>query len=128
MSSLLPSSVSIIIVAHRAVSCGFYFFVCERAFEVPEGLERLKHTLLAESKGLRFARSKKIVLRQVRSIPSVGLKVGDFHMLERESTAIFVEYVLKNIVNLFVSLYHQVVVCLMIENNWHVVVSNPCSS
>ena len=81
-----------------------YAFVYEKAFAIPDGFERAKHRLVAESRGLRWAQSKKILLRQVRSIPSVGLRVGDFHVLERESTPIFVDYVLKNIVNLLVSL------------------------
>ena len=60
--------------------------------------------LIVKSKALRFVGSKRVTLRRVRSIPSVGLKVGDFHMLERESTPIFMDYVLKNIVNLLVTL------------------------
>ena len=81
-----------------------YAFVYEKAFAIPDGFERVKHALVAESRGLRWAQSKKILLRQVRSIPSVGLRVGDFHVLERESTPVLVDYVLKNIVNLLVSL------------------------
>ena len=53
----------------------------------------------------RDKRAVQMVTMQVRSIPaSVGIKVGDFHMLERVSTPVFVHYVITNIVNLPVTL------------------------
>ena len=49
-------------------------------------------------------RAKRILLRHLVSIPPIGFKVGDFHLLKRASTPIFIDYVVNNIVNLLVTL------------------------
>ena len=81
----------------------FYAFVYEKAFAIPDGLERVKRALTAEIQAMRHTPLKKIRRKQVEAVPLVGIKVGDFHMLERESIPIFVHFVLENIVNLLVS-------------------------
>ena len=45
-----------------------------------------------------------MVNRQVKSISADGINVGDFHTLERTSTPVFVDYVVRNIVNLLVTI------------------------
>ena len=47
---------------------------------------------------------KKALEMLMNSIPLVGLRVGDFHMLERVSTPVFMDYVVRSIVNLLVIL------------------------
>ena len=89
-----------------SVTCNlafFYIFVYEKAFAIPDGLERVKRAVKVEIRGCN-AGLKKVVWKELDAVPLVGLKVGDFHMLERESTPIFLDYVLRNIVNLLVTL------------------------
>ena len=80
----------------------FYAFVYEKAFAIPDGVDRVKRELTIRR--MKNATVERTVRKQLKSIPSFELKVGDFHMLERESTPMFVDYVLKNIVNLLVTL------------------------
>ena len=83
-----------------------YAFVYQKAFAIPDGVECVKRRVAAEVHLVRDLREKKILRRRKKSFPStsVGLKVGDFHMLERESTPIFVDFMLKNVMNLLVTL------------------------
>ena len=45
-----------------------------------------------------------IIQKQLISIPPVGIKVGEFHVLERTSIPVFLDYVARNIVSLLVAL------------------------
>ena len=78
-------------------------FVYEKAFAIPGRLDHLKSSLKAKirvnDRNRVFA---KVLKMQIESIPLVGLRVGDFHMLERASTPIFIHYVINNIVSLLV--------------------------
>ena len=67
-----------------------YAFVYERASEIPELLVIIKRNLGARVGMLRSGREKAVLCREVSSIPSVGLRVGNSHMLERMSTPIFI--------------------------------------
>lgn len=83
-----------------------YAFVYAKAFAIPDGLESLKRELRMRT-GLadgRSRRARRALDMQIKSIPQFGLKVGDFHMLERVSTPVFIDYVVKNIVNLLVTM------------------------
>ena len=81
----------------------FIFIVSyDKAFGIPELFKEATQTAL-----LRFRRGRRedfnIFKRQMRSIPRGGIKVGDFHVFERESTPIFVHFVLNNIVTMLVA-------------------------
>ena len=80
-----------------------YMLIYEKGFKVLDMFHRAKNTL--RLRGSRYGRRHqwKILDRQLLSIPSVGIKVGDFHMLERTSTPIFLHYVVTNIVNMLVA-------------------------
>ena len=56
----------------------------------------------------RDKRAIKMVKMQVRSVAGalgrLGIKVGDFHMLERASTPVYIDFVIMSIVNLLVTL------------------------
>ena len=82
-----------------------YAFMFEKGFGIPRGVHQVKRKLKMRMLTCRDKRVVQMVTMQVRSIPaSVGIKVGDFHMLERVSTPVFVHYVITNIVNLLVTL------------------------
>ena len=80
-----------------------YTLIYEKGFNVSDMFQRARHLLRlhATKNGRSFER--KILERQLKSIPTVGIKVGEFHMLERTSTVVFLDYVLKNIVNMLVA-------------------------
>ena len=79
-----------------------YMLIYEKGFKVSDTFQRAKDLLRfhAARQGRSF--QWKILEKQFMSIPSVGIKVGEFHMLERISTPVFVNYVLTNIVNMLV--------------------------
>ena len=82
-----------------------YAFMYEKAFAIiAEGLGRVKRGLRMRVRQCRTSRATKMVTMQLKSIPAVGIKVGNFHTLERVSTPVFVDYVICNIVDLLVTL------------------------
>ena len=84
-----------------------YAFVYDKAFAIPDGLQTLRRMLkvgLVRKHGKALMMTTKALEMQINSIPLVGLRVGDFHMLERVSTPVFMDYVVMSIVNLLVML------------------------
>ena len=80
-----------------------YMLIYEKGFKVPDTFHKAKKTLRLHGKMCGRTHQWKILDRQLASIPSVGIKVGEFHMLERTSTPVFLHYVLTNIVNMLVA-------------------------
>ena len=80
-----------------------YALLYEKGFKVAALFQKAKATLILNSRRCMNGTEWKVLNRQVRSIPVVGIKVGEFHMLERTSTPIFLHYVLTNIVNMLVA-------------------------
>ena len=81
-----------------------YILIYGTGFKVSDAFCKVKHMLrLRASRYGRRRREWKTLDRQLKSIPSVGIKVGQFHVLERTSTPIFLHYVLINIVNMLVA-------------------------
>ena len=78
-----------------------YMLIYEKGFKVPDMFRKAKRTLRLRAQGR--GRAHEILKRQLMSIPAVGIKVGDFHMLERTSTPVFVDYILTNVVNMLVA-------------------------
>ena len=80
-----------------------YTLVYQKGFMVSYEFQTAKKMLKfrVTRNGRTFQR--KILEKQLMSIPTVGITVGDFHMLERTSTPIFLHYVLTNIVNMLVA-------------------------
>ena len=80
-----------------------YMLLYENGFKVPEKFHKAKSTLRLRGSGRGRGKNWKVLDRQLMPIPSVGIKVGEFHMLERTSTPLFLHYVLTNIVNMLVA-------------------------
>ena len=80
-----------------------YMLMYEKGFKVPDAFHNAKSTLRLRSSWYGRTHQWKILDRQLMSIPEVGVKVGDFHMLERASTPVFLHYVWTNIVNMLVA-------------------------
>ena len=81
----------------------FYTIPCEKAFKVPILLTEAKRLLRAQGTMQGNRMEQKILRGQVMSIRSEGIKVGEFHTLERTSTPVFLHYVLGNIVSMLVT-------------------------
>ena len=81
----------------------FYTVIYDRAFKVPELFVVAKSSLSLMANKLGNPVQRKVTMRKIKSIPPVGIKVGEFHMLERTSTPIFLNYVLTNVVNMLVA-------------------------
>ena len=86
------------------VDCGaIYALVYQKAFAVPDSFRDTIQNVLER---LRMKKPRgpwrSAMERQLKSIPLVGIKVASFHTLERTSTPVFVDFVLKNIVGMLV--------------------------
>ena len=79
-----------------------YSLLYEKGFKVAALFDETKATLILQARNGMNGTDWKVFKRQVRSIPTVGVKVGEFHMLERTSTPVFLHYVLANVVNMLV--------------------------
>ena len=84
-----------------------YTLLYEKAFRTPAlfkravNAERMKLCTGQYGEMRTFVKNK-VLTRQLRSIPSMGIKVGKFHTLERASTPVFLDFVVKNIVTLLI--------------------------
>ena len=85
------------------LNSAFVYILCyDKAFKVPVLFQRVtQRAMLVTHVG--NAEASKIFKRQMRSFPRVGIKVGEFNMMERESTMNYIDFVLNNIVSLLVA-------------------------
>ena len=79
-----------------------YTLLYAKGFKMVALFDETKATLILKSRTGVSGNDWKVLKRQVRSVPSIGIKVGQFHTLERTSTPVFLHYVLTNIVNMLV--------------------------
>ncbi|CAG7786007.1 unnamed protein product [Allacma fusca] len=82
---------------------GAYILFFDRAFGIPGKMQELKTAILIASTKLPPMAGEAYRKRELQSIPSLGIKVGDFHNFERESTPNFVDFVTRNIIGLLLS-------------------------
>ena len=92
-----------------------YGILYEKAFSIPEKMERLKSEFLSAvdkttSKHSQCDLTPKLLEnlraemeREIEAIRDVGIKVASFHTLERESTPLFVDFVVNQVVSLLVT-------------------------
>ena len=83
-------------------SVSTYAIIYGKAFKVPDLFEKAKVAVRLRSRHMDMA-TRKLLDRQVRSVPPVGIKVGGFNMLERTSTPVFLEFVLGNVISMLVA-------------------------
>ena len=92
-----------------AIMCGLlcidvgviHSLVYARGFKVRLTFGKVVKTMLDSLR----RRNRGVMERQVRSVLPMGIKVGNFHTLERISTPRFLDFVLNNIVSMLV-MYH----------------------
>ena len=80
-----------------------YISMFQLAFQVTGGVECLKKVIEVKSIGLPFPWARSYLERILRSIPVLAVNVGGFHEAERESVPIFLDFVVKQIVNLLLT-------------------------
>ena len=79
-----------------------YIFCYDKSFTIPALFERAAQRGMFVTCGVK-SQASKIFKRQIRSIPRLGIKVGEFHLMERQSTLNFIHFVLNNIVAMLVA-------------------------
>ena len=80
--------------------CVFY----EKAFAIPDGAKDLKSEMLVVVHGNRMIPKAEKVrqAKKIRAIPSLAIRVGDFHTMERTSTPVFIDFVVRSVMSLLV--------------------------
>lgn len=78
-----------------------YTVVYDKAFGVKIRFGQTAKCMLLRLQ--QHGNGKTVAVRFLKSISLVGIKVGEFHMLERASTPIFIDYVVINIVNMLMA-------------------------
>ena len=81
-----------------------YGFVYEKAFAIPNGIRELKGIMKVHASKQRFWAEKAEMTKKMQAIPAFGIQVGNFHTMERTSTPIFVDFVVRNLAGLLVLL------------------------
>ena len=81
-----------------------YLLVYEKAFRVPALLAKVKRILKVCARRHGNKLQRKLLTSRVNSIPVVGIKVEDFHILDRTLSPVFIHYVLTNVVSMLVGL------------------------
>ena len=85
-----------------------YALIYEKAFKIPELFEEMVNLELmnlnaGKDREMWTLAKNKVLARLLKSIPSMGIKVGRFHTLEPTSTPVFLDFVLRNIVSMLMT-------------------------
>lgn len=100
--ALIPSTLSVAIAFYCAIS---YVIFYNRAANFPTKMDLLKRNLLLRSVNPDggFQCSGKLLRMVLRSVPALAIQVGSFHQVERESTPIFLDFVIKQMTGLLIT-------------------------
>lgn len=80
----------------------------DKVFEMPEKINNFKRNAILAACGTPSCRRNgmcKIIRLTVTSIPAVGIKVGGFGYLERQSTPIFMDFNFRGIFTILIALH-----------------------
>ena len=80
-----------------------YAVMYEKAFKVPDLIVKTIVECKLRVQGVTNIPVRNVLNRQLKSVPAMGIKVGEFHVLERTSTLVFLHYVFVNVVNMLVT-------------------------
>jgi hypothetical protein len=72
-------------------------------FRLTKSIEKMKRAMLIGSSRWRVGSEKAELKRVVRSIPELGVKAGSFNVMERESTLIFLDFSVQQIIDLLLA-------------------------
>ena len=77
-----------------------YTAMFQLAFKVTEGVEKLRRVIKVKSIEIRIPLKRRWIHMRLRSTSVLAVNVGGFHDAERESVPIFLDFVVKQILNL----------------------------
>ena len=85
-----------------------YSLMYEKAFKIPENWRKVKSQLrisanLSTIKQYPVGGKSGQFQKQIQRIPEIGVKVGHFHVLERESTPRFIMFVISSVSSLLIT-------------------------
>ena len=87
-----------------AFDCNTYYMVMwDNASLIPVMLKELKDQVGRATEGGRADHNSMYIRRVIRSIPDIGMSVGGFRSMERDSTLIFMDFVLRNVLSLLLA-------------------------
>ena len=81
----------------------FYTVSCHKLFGIQDVVTSLKENckLMVDKKGNSLtARERKVFHYQIKAVPSIGIKDGGFRILRSESTLLFIDFYLNNVISL----------------------------
>ncbi|CAG7785275.1 unnamed protein product [Allacma fusca] len=85
-------------------SVSFFPLTYERAFLIPDHMRRLKDQLrIVTQKHTSQALRALEVAKIIHSVPKVGVKIGNFHTMKRETTPVFIHYIVYQLASLLVA-------------------------
>ena len=79
-----------------------YTVLYGNAYRIPALFQEIKVLLKFRGQQITNHGNRRLLVRRVVSLPAVGIRVGQFHMLERASVPVFLNYVLTNVVSMLV--------------------------
>lgn len=94
------------------IFCCFVHFSClityvgvfQRAYRVVSGQWEVKEELITASQRVLDRNKRQKLLMQVKSLRCFGLRVGQFHEIERNSAIAFVDYVERQLLSFLLAL------------------------
>ena len=81
-----------------------FVILFDKAFKIPGQIERFKAGLRLKCERIQLNKMGKSYLRQkIGSVPNLGVKVGGFNIMERESTPRFINFLLYQVSGLLIT-------------------------
>ena len=80
-----------------------FLVLYDKAFSIPEKMGQFKQEILVLSSQLPFSLERHFMSRRIKSIPIVGIRVGNFNTMERQSTPIFIDFITRSICTLLIA-------------------------
>jgi hypothetical protein len=77
--------------------------IFNRTYRIPEKVKEIKREMVVDSGKWRVQPMKGETKRVARSIQELGIRAGSFNVMERESTLIFVDFGVRQIVSLLLA-------------------------
>ena len=81
----------------------FYCVIFQKAFDIPKLTKAVKATLLNVAKLKSTGHTRRLFGARIRSMPAIGIQVGNFHQFERMSTPNFLSFGIKNIIRVLIA-------------------------
>ena len=78
---------------------GMYNF----AYRIPIWVELVKDEILLQSQSLKNEVQRRELRMRVKAIPKLAIKSGQFHQIERQSTPIFIDFVVEQTLGLLLT-------------------------